>query len=356
MTRPVGVHEPPLQAGGLAVAEHRAEQRVAEVAVEVGGRVGQPVADRERGQRGVRVGHGLARARRPAAARRTTAGRASAGPGCRRSASRPARQRLVDVEVARDRDQRVARRVVGVEERRGVVEGGLLQLGEVAVAVVRVGERVVEDRRQQDPGEPAVGPVEDVEPDLLLDDVDLVAQVLLGERRGAQPVGLQEQRPLQRRGGQHLEVVGVVLVGGAVEDARPSSGRAGSGRASPGSRCPGTSGARRGARSRCGPPARSGTRRRRARRRRRPGWRDRGRAARAGRSPASHGAVRGAAPHESNPQAPMPSRRREWRGPGSRSRAARRARSAAPGRRRTGAGRAPRPPRRRRPRAPPRPR
>ena len=82
---------------------------------------------------------------------------------------------------------------------------------------MRVGERVVEDRRQQDPGEPAVGPVQDVEPDLLLDDVDLVAQVLLGQLRRAQPVGLQEQRPLQRGGGQHLEVVGVVLVGGAVE-------------------------------------------------------------------------------------------------------------------------------------------
>jgi hypothetical protein len=54
-------------------------------------------------------------------------------------------QRLVDVQVARHRDLRVARRVVGVEERRGVVEGGLLQLGEVAVAVVRVGEGVVED-------------------------------------------------------------------------------------------------------------------------------------------------------------------------------------------------------------------
>ena len=179
----VDVHEAALQPGGLAVAEHRAEQRVAEVAVEVGGRVGQPVADGERGQRGVRVGHGLAAlgARRRLGERR--AGRASARAGMSPKCFSTSAQRLVDVEVAGDRDLRVARRVVGVEERRGVVEGGLLQLGEVAVAVVRVGERVEEDRRQQDPGEPAVGPVEDVEPDLLLDDVDLVAQVLLGERR-----------------------------------------------------------------------------------------------------------------------------------------------------------------------------
>jgi hypothetical protein len=91
--------------------------------------------------------------------------------------------------------------------------------GEVPVAVVRVGEGVVEHRRQQDPGEPAVGPVEDVEPDLLLDHVHLVAQVLLRQLGGAQAVGLQEQRALQRRGREHLEVVGVVLVRRAVEHA-----------------------------------------------------------------------------------------------------------------------------------------
>ena len=90
------------------------------------------------------------------------------------------REHAVDVraEVPGDRHLSVARGVVGVEERRGVVEGRLLELGEVAIAVVGVRERVVEDRGQQDPGEAAVGPVQDVEPDLLLDDVDLVAQVL----------------------------------------------------------------------------------------------------------------------------------------------------------------------------------
>jgi hypothetical protein len=125
----------------------------------------------------------------------------------------------VDVvaEIPGDGDLRVPRGVVGVEERRGVVQRRLLELGEVAVAVVGVGERVVEDRGQQDPGEAAVGPVQDVEPDLLLDDVDLVAQVLDRQLRCPQPVRLQEQGPLERGGGQHLEVVGVVLVRRAVE-------------------------------------------------------------------------------------------------------------------------------------------
>ncbi|WP_291419663.1 insulinase family protein, partial [Actinophytocola sp.] len=83
------------------------------------------------------------------------------------------------------------------------------QVDEVAVAVVRVGEGPVEHRRQQDPGEAAVGPVQDDEPDLLLDDVDLVAQVLVGDPGRPHPVGLEEQRALEARGGEHHEVVGV---------------------------------------------------------------------------------------------------------------------------------------------------
>ena len=82
-----------------------------------------------------------------------------------------------------------------------------------------VGEAVERDLRQLQPGEGAVGPVEHVDPDLLLHHVDLVAEVLLGDRRGGHPVGLEEQRALQRLGRQRLVVVRVVLVGGAVERA-----------------------------------------------------------------------------------------------------------------------------------------
>jgi hypothetical protein len=123
------------------------------------------------------------------------------------------------LEVARDGEHRVGRRVVGVEELRAVVEVGLLQLGEVAVAVVGVGEGLVQHRRQQDPGEPAVRPVEHVEADLLLHHVDLVAQVLRGDLGRPHPVGLEEQRALKGGGRQHLEVVREVRVGGAVEGA-----------------------------------------------------------------------------------------------------------------------------------------
>jgi hypothetical protein len=127
--------------------------------------------------------------------------------------------RLGHVDVPGDGEHRVAGRVVPLEEALRVRYRRRLQVHERAVPVVRVGEGVEHDRRQLQPGEAAVRPVEHVDPDLLLDHVDLVAQVFLGQPGAAHPVGLQEQRALQGVGRQGLEVVGVVQVGGAVEGA-----------------------------------------------------------------------------------------------------------------------------------------
>jgi hypothetical protein len=99
-----------------------------------------------------------------------------------------------------------------------IVEAGLAQVLEGPVAVVGVGPRLVEHRRQGQPGEAAVRLVEDVDPDLLLDHRDLVRQVLLGDGRPAHPVGLEEEGPVQGVGREHLVVVGVVQAGRAVED------------------------------------------------------------------------------------------------------------------------------------------
>jgi hypothetical protein len=95
----------------------------------------------------------------------------------------------------------LARRVVAGEEVGGVVDGRGLEVDEGAVAVVGVGEALERDLRQLQPRERAVGPVEHVDPDLLLDHVDLVAEVLLGDGRRGHPVGLEEERALQRLGG-----------------------------------------------------------------------------------------------------------------------------------------------------------
>jgi hypothetical protein len=126
---------------------------------------------------------------------------------------------LRHVEVAGDREHRVAAGVVPVEELLRVGHGRMVEVAEGAVAVVRVRERGEHHRWQPEPRKATVRAVEDVDPDLLLDHVHLVDQVLLRQPGTAHAVGLEEQRPLEGAGRQHLEVVGVVQVGGAVEAA-----------------------------------------------------------------------------------------------------------------------------------------
>src|SRR2546423_10869763 len=99
-------------------------------------------------------------------------------------------ERCVHGEIPGDREYRVARRVIDVEERSAIVQGGSFELGEIAVAVVRIGKGVVEHRRKRNPWESAVGPVEDIEPDLFLDHADLITKVVGGEPGGRHPAGL----------------------------------------------------------------------------------------------------------------------------------------------------------------------
>ena len=126
---------------------------------------------------------------------------------------------LRDVDVAGDGEHRVARRVVAVEERLRVLERRALEVDEVAVAVVAVGEVVEQQRREHQPREAAVRAVEDVDADLVLHDRDLVVEVLLRHRDAAHAVGLEEQRQLGRRARHDLVVVRVVDVRRAVQRA-----------------------------------------------------------------------------------------------------------------------------------------
>ena len=130
-------------------------------------------------------------------------------------------ERLLRVDVADHRQDRVARRVVRAEERARVLQGGRVQVGHradrgVVVGVaLRVGEggQLLERR--------AVGHVVVALAALVLDDVPLVLHGLVvegGEQR-AHAVGLQPEGELQLVGGHGLEVVGALETGGAVERA-----------------------------------------------------------------------------------------------------------------------------------------
>ena len=108
--------------------------------------------------------------------------------------------------VAGDDEHGVRGRVVAVVEVRRILGRRVLEVGEVPVAVVGVRVAVERERRQGDPREAPVWPVQDVDLDLLLDDGDLVVEVLLGYCEGSHAVGLQPQSEVQPSGGKRLVV------------------------------------------------------------------------------------------------------------------------------------------------------
>ena len=130
-------------------------------------------------------------------------------------------ERVLRLDVADDGQHRVVRAVVVAEEGVDVLEARGVEVLHRPDRRVVVGVAVGEDRGV-DVGEGvAVGHVVVALPLLLLDDVALVVEVLLGDRveQVPVPVGLQPERELQGALGDRLEVVGPVEPGRRVEPA-----------------------------------------------------------------------------------------------------------------------------------------
>ena len=112
---------------------------------------------------------------------------------------------------------RVRGRVVAVVEVCGIFDRCVLEMGEVPVAVVGVRVAVEGETGQRNPRKPAIGSVEDVYLDLLLDDRDLVAKVLIREGESAHPFGFQPQHEFEPAGRKRLIVRGEVGEGVPVD-------------------------------------------------------------------------------------------------------------------------------------------
>ena len=123
---------------------------------------------------------------------------------------------MLRVEIADQGEHGVRRSVVGVEELGAVVGRRPAEQFHLSVAVVRVGEGVVENLGHERPGKAPVGPPDRGLPDLLLDPAQLLGEAAGGELRRPHAVGLAEERLLQGRGRDDLVVVREVLVGAAV--------------------------------------------------------------------------------------------------------------------------------------------
>ena len=121
--------------------------------------------------------------------------------------------------VADDRDHRVVRSVVVPEEGLHVLDVRGVEVLERAVPVVGVLPLVEGLVDEVGPEEEPIGPVLHVDPDLLLHDLLLVLQVLLGEVEVLHPVGFEPQDRVERGDGRRRDVVRVVVAGGSVEHA-----------------------------------------------------------------------------------------------------------------------------------------
>ena len=118
--------------------------------------------------------------------------------------------------VAGQRQHRIVRAVVVAMEGAHIVEAGVLQIDEAAVAVVVVLPLLEGLLRDVDPHEAAIGLVLHVDADFFLDHVLLVLQRLGVEVERLHAIGFQPQDRFQCRHRGNLDVVGVIRPGGTI--------------------------------------------------------------------------------------------------------------------------------------------
>ncbi len=128
-------------------------------------------------------------------------------------------QGLAGLEIADDGEHRVVGFIVSFVEFFHVLEAGVIQILHRTDHGVLVGPVLVSLLIHQLVKNRRVRSVVHPHSPLLLYSVALVLEILFRHRQGAHPVRLQPQRQAQLVGGNHFEVIGAILPGGAVHPA-----------------------------------------------------------------------------------------------------------------------------------------
>src|SRR6185437_8881915 len=130
------------------------------------------------------------------------------------------REREADARIyVADHDQHsVVGRIVGIEKRADVGERSGVEIGKVAVKIVRVGPVAKRDGRQIEPGKAAVRLVQNVDADFFFDDIALIAEVFVVDFEGTHAIGFEPKNSFESVGGNDFEIVGEVVIGGTVEN------------------------------------------------------------------------------------------------------------------------------------------
>ena len=97
-------------------------------------------------------------------------------------------------------------------------EAGGVEVGEIAVEIMRVGPIAEGDRRQVQPRKSAIGLIEHVDADFFLHHIALVAQILIVHFQSAHAVGFKPQNPLERIGRHRFKIIRNVVVRRAVQE------------------------------------------------------------------------------------------------------------------------------------------
>ena len=122
-------------------------------------------------------------------------------------------------DVADHQQDGIRGRIVSAEKLLHVVERGGVEIGKIAVEIVRVGPVAKGHRRQIEPGKTAVGLIQHVDANFFFDDVALIAQILVVHFQGAHAVGLEPEHAFERVGRNGFVVVGDVVVRRAIQNA-----------------------------------------------------------------------------------------------------------------------------------------
>ena len=129
------------------------------------------------------------------------------------------RKTFLGSDVAEHQQNGIRWRIVGAKKLLYVLERGGVQIGEIAVKIVRVGPVAKGDGRQIQPGKAAVGLVEHVDAHFFFHHVALIAQILVVHFQGAHAVGLEPQHALEGVRGHGFVIVGDVVVRRAIQNA-----------------------------------------------------------------------------------------------------------------------------------------
>ena len=94
-----------------------------------------------------------------------------------------------------------------------------IEIGEIAVKIVGVRPIAESDRREVEPGKPAVGLIHHVHADFFLHHIALVAQIFVVHLQRAHAIRFEPQHAFQGVRGNGFEIIGDVVIGGAVQHA-----------------------------------------------------------------------------------------------------------------------------------------